>query len=171
MGPTETLREICGRYYAQVRKEGLNPFDLFNRDFLLNLDTETIEAGKRDLYDEAKLHRALRSQIQAALDRKEKTAMKRHLCAAFYRDLKRDGLNPLDLYNWDALLNIEEETFQAGRRGYFEDEKLHKHLRKALWEALERKADDIDMESEDDQCSLHLSRLKHNRRSTAVQRI
>jgi hypothetical protein len=170
MGPIETLRDVCGRYYANLKKEGLNPFDLFNRDFLLNIDTETLEAGKRDLYDEVKLHRWLRKLIQEALDRKDRTAMKRHLCAAFYRDLKNDGLNPLDLFNWDALLNIEEETFQAGRRGYHEDEKLHKHLRKALWEALERKAEDIDMESGED-CVAHLKSLKHNRRNSVVQRI
>lgn len=66
-------------------------------------------------------------------------------CASTYQHLKKKDLNPLDLYNWDVLTLIEKLT-RLGRRVGERRENVREFraFRIALFEALQRKAEDVE---------------------------
>ena len=77
----------------------------------------------------------------------------RDITSQYYNELKKQhGLNPFDLLSWEALLNLELETRGAGRSGQYENRELHQLTRKMIWEALNRKAEDIDTETGTNEC-------------------
>lgn len=77
-----------------------------------------------------------------------------------YRELKRMGLNPFDLFCWDALANLWVTLVYAGRAGKYESSTFHQHTKKQVWAALERKAEAIDIDSGDDDAERRLEELK-----------
>jgi len=76
MGPVETLRDVTRNYYKQLKREGLNPFDLLGWEALENLWLEirrSEEAGNdvnMDMRLDRKLHHATKDMVRAALERK-----------------------------------------------------------------------------------------------------
>lgn len=74
----------------------------------------------------------------------------RNVTARYYKQLKREGLNPFDLLSWEALTNLWVMVKRSADRGDFEDRTITKMTKQMLWSALERKAQAIDLEERSD---------------------
>lgn len=79
----------------------------------------------------------------------------------YYKKLKREGLNPFDLLSWQFLTNLYIEITKSGRRGDFNDRDVHQRTKQAIWAALERKGEAIDLETQDDACDQELTDLRN----------
>lgn len=81
--------------------------------------------------------------------------------AGYYKQLKREGLNPFDLLSWNALVNLWTSLVWAGRNGKYNHQDLHKRTKLMFWSALERKAEAIDLDREDEYASEQLGELRN----------
>lgn len=86
----------------------------------------------------------------------------------YYKQLKREGLNPFDLLGWEALQNLwleirrSEEARELQLNEDFRlDRKIHTATKDMVREAMERKAEAIDIENEDDACTQRFEELMH----------
>lgn len=79
----------------------------------------------------------------------------------YYRQLKREGFNPLDLFSWEALISLWVSLAWAGRAGKYDNKELFQRTKQMCWDALERKADAIDMVNENDECAQYLMELRN----------
>lgn len=82
------------------------------------------------------------------------------LTRSHYKELKRQGLNPFDLFAWEPLKNFWTNMVHAGRRGDFTDRKLQQISKDMIWSALERKAEAYQAEENDERYVEELEELK-----------
>lgn len=93
----------------------------------------------------------------------------RDITGQYYKEMKsRYGLTPFDLFSWEFLLELERETHYAGRHGQINRRSQFKRIRQEIWAALDRKAEDIDMESGESEAQDYLEELKDSRRSAVA---
>lgn len=79
----------------------------------------------------------------------------------YFKQLKREGLNPFDLLSWDYLVNLYIEVVKSGHRGDFNDHVAHKSTKAAIWAALERKAESIDLDEQGERCEEEMTELRN----------
>ena len=70
MGPTETVREVGGRFFRAIKREGLNPFDLISWEACLNVWRSLRYAGNNQEYTDKKIHKLTCDMVWIALERK-----------------------------------------------------------------------------------------------------
>lgn len=81
--------------------------------------------------------------------------------AGYYKQLKREGLNPFDLLSWNALVNLWHNVVWAGRNGKYTNQDFQKRTKLMVWSALERKADAINLDRDDEYATDQLLELRN----------